>query len=337
MQPRVFIIGAMKSATTTLAELLARHPQIAVSHPKEPGYFSRDERFARGLQWYLDHFAHARHGQLLCDASTCYSRSQRYPLAASRLREFAPDAKLIYVLRNPVDRAYSHYVHEMEIRLTQGLPPVPLREFLETDAECVSASRYCREIEHLCGCFDRSQLMCLRFEEMSQAPQAVAQRIASFVGLDPDVAWGSIGSANAKGTNVKYHEVEQLSHRLRGLAVVRSAKALLPSAARRRLKSTLESALFSAGIGAARADQFLSTLEKLSPEVECWLHEQLDPDTEQLGKKLQWDVSDWLGGSSRKSGATSEASVVDSTGELDGETLPMTDCASSREREQLSI
>jgi len=335
MQPRVFIIGAMKSATTSLAELLARHPQVAVSQPKEPGYFSRDERFARGEKWYLDHFAHARGGQLLCDASTCYSRSQRYPMAASRLFNYAPDAKLIYILRNPVERAYSHYVHEMEVRLTQGLPPVALREFLESDSECVSASRYCREMEHLCRWFDRSQVLCLRFEDLSRTPEVVARQVASFAGLESDFDWGHIGSVNTKGTNVRYHEVERLSHRLRGLTAVRSLKAVLPASARRRVKAALEAALFWGGAGSARAERFLGALEPLSLETESWLHEQLDQDTQRLGRVLQWDVSDWLRNSTPRSASplTCFAGGVPAK-EDEGESLAK---AAQERRERLSI
>lgn len=306
LRPSVFIIGAMKSATTTLAELLSRHPQFAVSYPKEPGYFSRDERFVLGRSWYLKHFAHAHDGQILCDASTCYSRSQRYPLAAPRLSEFMPEAKLIYILRNPVDRAYSHYIHEMEVRFSRGLRPISLRGFLETDIECVSASQYCRELAHLFRWFKRSQLLCVRFEDVSNKPQIVGTSVAKFVGVFAEFDWGIVEPANARGTGIRYHHVDRLSHQLRRFAIIKAAKSLFSASARRQLVSSLERALIRLGAGKHLARQFLASLEPLSQETAGWLHDQLDKDTKRLGDTLDWDVSSWL------AGTESDAAAIES-------------------------
>ena len=112
--PDFMLIGAMKSGTTTLHAYLSRHPGLFLCTPKEPGFFSRDERYARGLDWYRELFTDAQPEQLCGEASTCYSRWPHFENAAPRIAADVPGAKLLYITRDPVERAYSHYRHLME-------------------------------------------------------------------------------------------------------------------------------------------------------------------------------------------------------------------------------
>src|SRR6185369_6874288 len=105
-----FIIGgAPRSGTTWLYDLLARNPDVYMARPArpEPKFFLVDELYEKGLGHYAHWFEGARPGQLAGEKSTNYLES---PLAASRIRAALPGVRLIFILRDPVERAYSNYL-----------------------------------------------------------------------------------------------------------------------------------------------------------------------------------------------------------------------------------
>src|SRR5262249_9316045 len=114
-QPDFIVIGAMKSATTTLHEQLARQPGIFMSRPKEPNFFSDDANYVRGLSWYRSLFP-GRDGVVLRgESSTHYTKLPTYPRTVKRMTQSLRDVKLIYVMRHPIDRLVSHYMHERSL------------------------------------------------------------------------------------------------------------------------------------------------------------------------------------------------------------------------------
>ena len=110
--PNFLIIGAMKSGTTALYYYLEQHPQVYMSPVKEPNFFCSEENsdgdFATRLGAYQDLFRDVSGEKAIGEASHCYLYE---PEAAARIQEYITDAKLIAVLRDPVDRAYSHFLH----------------------------------------------------------------------------------------------------------------------------------------------------------------------------------------------------------------------------------
>ena len=117
--PDFIIIGAQKSGTTSLYRFIVKHPAIAPATKKEVHYFSIWYKF--GELWYRSHFPtnlsrynfYKRTNQKLLsgEASPVYLF---YPVVPGRMKELLPDVKLIVILRNPVDRAYSHYHHSLD-------------------------------------------------------------------------------------------------------------------------------------------------------------------------------------------------------------------------------
>ena len=146
--PDFLVIGAMKAGTTTLHAYLARHPGIFTGRTKEPGFFSRDERFAKGLDHYRRLWIGAAPDQLCGEASTCYSRRLEFPNAAPRIAEHVPDVKLVYLLRHPVDRTFSHYTHEMAYRWAkERLPLSRSVDALEEYPTLVDSSLYDEQLK----------------------------------------------------------------------------------------------------------------------------------------------------------------------------------------------
>ena len=105
--PHFVIIGSQRCGTSSLYSYLIQHPNISPARRKEVHYF--DLHYDKGLEWYCQHFPTSAGGSLTGEASPYYLF---HPLAAERCARDMPNARLIVMLRNPVDRAYSHYHHE---------------------------------------------------------------------------------------------------------------------------------------------------------------------------------------------------------------------------------
>ena len=105
----------MKCGTSTLQAQLAAQPGIFMTTPKEPNYFSDDPVYARGAAWYRGLFDGAAPGDLTGEASTHYTKLPTYPETLARMTAVVPAARLIYILRDPVERAVSHYLHERSL------------------------------------------------------------------------------------------------------------------------------------------------------------------------------------------------------------------------------
>ena len=112
-RPDFIVVGAMKSATTTLHEQLARQPGVFMSSPKEPNFFSDDAIYARGWGWYSSLFGEAGPGVVRGESSTHYTKLPTFPRTVERMVHDLPCVKLIYVMRHPIDRLISQYVHEL--------------------------------------------------------------------------------------------------------------------------------------------------------------------------------------------------------------------------------
>lgn len=125
-RPNLFIAGVAKSGTTILANILAQHPQIFFARQKEPNFFASEELMEEKLyyntipisdqQEYLSLFKSAHSHSYLGEASVSYFF---YPKSALRIKDFSPEAKVILVLRNPIDRAFSHYLMDKRLGLVQ--------------------------------------------------------------------------------------------------------------------------------------------------------------------------------------------------------------------------
>ncbi|MBY8978136.1 sulfotransferase [Rhodobacteraceae bacterium NNCM2] len=186
----ILIIGAMKSGTTTLFDLLAQHPEIAPCHPKEPGFFAFDAQWEKGFDWYesLFEFEPGTHRYGL-DGSTDYAKHPFVTGVAERLAASAPRRfKLIYIMRDPLRRIESHARHvqrtKMEIGreisdrpdhgLDAGVSPVNL-----------AVSRYAHQLDQYRAAIEAGELMTVTFEELAADQPAVMARLFDFLGLEP--------------------------------------------------------------------------------------------------------------------------------------------------------
>lgn len=179
------IIGAMKCGTSTLQVQLAAQPGIFMTTPKEPNFFSDDPVFAKGRDWYAALFDDAAPGDLKGEASTHYTKLPTWPETVPRLSAMIPDPKLVYMIRNPVTRAVSHFIHEWSTGVLQG----DMAEAFAQHEPLTAYGRYGMQIAPFVETFGREAVMLTSLEQLTADPDAELARIADFIGFDGTPVW----------------------------------------------------------------------------------------------------------------------------------------------------
>lgn len=176
--PHVALVGAARCGTTYLAAQLASHPLIDPGAIKEPNYFSRE--FERGRDWYDDLYQPAEEGLLRLDASTSLTVPQ-FPLALGRLQESSADAFIVYVVRDPVERAVSHYLYlrhyfhaEDAATFGAGLATNPIYE---------GTSDYAHWLARITDLFPAERVLVIPFPLLKDAEPVVAPVVFDQLGL----------------------------------------------------------------------------------------------------------------------------------------------------------
>jgi hypothetical protein len=232
--PRFIIIGAMKCATSTLHEQLARQPGVFMSTPKEPNFFSNDEEWARGIDWYRSLFAGASPGDLCGESSTHYTKLPTYPRTVERMRDHLPgDVKFIYVMRHPIDRLVSQYIHEW----TQRVVPVDatIDAALETHPELIAYSRYAMQLQPFFQAFGRESVLPVFFERLTSHPQETLERVCAFIGCAGEPRWfDGASEQNVSSERMRESPLRDALINLPGLRAAR--RALVPQGWRDRVK-----------------------------------------------------------------------------------------------------
>ena len=195
--PEIVIIGAMKCGTSTLHRYVAHHPNVVEGHTKELDFFSTESNFERGQEWYNGVFTGWQPGQLRIDSSPNYTKRQLWPTPSERLAAANPQAKLIFLMREPISRMRSHYLHS----LAAGREHRPIDVVLsDLDNHIVQTTRYWWQLEPFFDRFDRSQILLLRFDDLVKESKATVTKTLSFLGLD-DVR--ELPEVNQNPTDIK--------------------------------------------------------------------------------------------------------------------------------------
>ncbi|HRO13021.1 sulfotransferase domain-containing protein [Amaricoccus sp.] len=208
--PDFLVIGAQKSGTSSLFRYLDQHPQVRGSVPKEVHFFSGGlapavDAYTRGEAWYRAHFPKVSEmGEGMCafEATPLYLL---HPHAAARIHALMPGVKLVAVLRNPTDRALSHYFHNVrtnprrvfqetlgpaeamaaeEARLAPVLAAGDYRSEIYRVATYKARGRYLEQLRRYTALFPRENLLLLRAEDLFIDPAGQMRLLADFLGLE---------------------------------------------------------------------------------------------------------------------------------------------------------
>lgn len=186
IRPNLFIVGAMKSGTTSLHQYLAQHPDVFMSEPKEPGFFVEELTWPRGAGWYATLFADAGAAQVVGESSTHYAKLPTYRGVPERIHAFNPEARLVYVMRDPLERLQSHYWHNVR-NLHLEAERRPFERAVQEEPAYVAYGDYAMQLEAYLARFPRSQLYLLTFEELTRDPAATVGALCRWLGLAGDV------------------------------------------------------------------------------------------------------------------------------------------------------
>jgi hypothetical protein len=176
--PTFVVIGAMKTGTSSLASYLREHPQVFMTTPKEPGFFSM--RWDHGLPWYEALFDGAGEAVARGEASTNYTKAPSLPHVPERMARIIPDAKLVYVVRNPVNRIRSHYVHNAANKGERRKIGVAVRD----NPDYLDFSRYSYQLRLFLEHYPRESILVVSSERLRTDREASLKDIFQFVGID---------------------------------------------------------------------------------------------------------------------------------------------------------
>jgi hypothetical protein len=182
-RPNLFIIGAMKSGTTTLHNYLNTHPDIAMSDEKEPGYFVEELSLHRGESWYLHLFDHDPRYKYRGESSTHYTKLPLYKGVAERIHRFNPSARLIYIMRDPFERLISHYWHAVR-DIHHGGELRPLIKAVQSRPDYLAFSNYAEQLAPYIQAFGRHAIHTLTFESLVKNPQAQLNAIYDWLEVE---------------------------------------------------------------------------------------------------------------------------------------------------------
>ena len=203
-KPNFFIVGSMKSGTSTLHSILSLHPDVFMSEPKEPSFFVCHEDLKR--LWpemakqkysfdetsYLELFRNAGDSRIVGESSSNYTKLPHAPGVAKRISEFSPGAKILYVIRNPVGRTISHYWHAVK---REG-ETRSIDEAIKSDPIYLDVSNYARQIQEYMNYFEKDNIRVITLEEYSKSPADTMKGIFNWLGIDDNVVPDNLGLRN---------------------------------------------------------------------------------------------------------------------------------------------
>lgn len=294
--PDVFIVGAGRSGTTALNEMLRSHPSLRVCDHKSPNFFVSDreqpvwetqaarlmaQQWTRDSEEYLAMFAGARPEQVLLEASPVYMQALG---VAQRIHSVSPQAKIVAILRDPAERAFAHYLGRRRDGIEpaetfedwlEGMRDVPLPDDVSF-GHYVGCGRYAHFLDQYFEVFGKDRVLLLFHDDFVATPDALVAQLLTFIGVDATVRLDTDVRANQSGEigNPVMKRIWTSTVRVRT-----RLRPFIPSAVRR-----------------STGKIFLSDLERptLGPQLRKEIIDLLESDIRRLAAMTTRDLSSWL-------------------------------------------
>ncbi len=288
MKPNFFIVGTPKAGTTSLYHYLEQHPQIFLSPVKETNFFSYEEIKAQGLfyneehistiQQYLYQFDKVRTEKAIGEASVSYLF---YPRIAEKIKQFNPESKIIIVLRNPIDRGFSHYLMDKRLGYTnRSLEDVIHQKGADRKQplyyqQYIALGLYHEQVARYLSVFGADKVKIFYFEEMVKDIGKTIRDLYRFLEVDDDSTIETYEKHNTFETAKNPIIAKLYTHK----RIRTTIKQIMGNEAGSRLKTF-----------------FFSKENK--PVLPSHLKQELiniyKPDIIKTGELLQKDLSHWL-------------------------------------------
>lgn len=195
MIPDFIIIGVQRGGTTSLYEYLIKHPDVGSTSSKEIHFF--DNQYEKGTKWYLEQFS-SKKGKISGEASPYYIF---HPLTPKRIHELVPSVKLIVLLRNPVERAFSHY----KLAVRTGNETLSFDEAIKAESmrlknsekeimggknssnhqrqSYLSRGIYVKQLKRYYDLFPKDNILVIKSEDFFEFPNQTYKQVLKFLGL----------------------------------------------------------------------------------------------------------------------------------------------------------
>ena len=219
-RPNFFILGASKSGTTSLYEYLRQHPDVYCSEPKEPIFFEAE--YEKGLEFSWNKYFSGWNGESAIGDARVFNLF--LPYVPPRIREVRPEARLIAILRDPVERAFSHWWH----RYSRGVEELPFAEAIRENRASIDAGLdfageagerrwrrglyrnsittryrlyldlglYAEQLERYFELFPCSQIRIVLYDDLAKDPAGVTRDLWSFLGVEPTAPLADASARN---------------------------------------------------------------------------------------------------------------------------------------------
>jgi len=276
MLPNFLIIGAARSGTTSIYHGLTEHPQVFMPLNKEAHFFSY--HFHRGIRWYSNLFSNVSGQLAVGEASVSYT----YPevdKTPSNIASVIPDVRLIYILRNPVERSYSHYLYYRYYSMTEK---DNFESAIKKNPIYLGASSYYTQIEKYLKHFNEKQILVLLFEDYRENPYVIMKKIFMFLGVNDLFLPKSIKVKTNSSFKPRNELTGKLYKRFSLSKLRKNLERLLPNQVRPYARNTIR-----ALIGTQ------NNLPSLSPDTKEKLINYFVPEIDKLECYLKRDLTFW--------------------------------------------
>src|SRR5579862_9229030 len=286
--PNLFLIGSMKSGTSYLSSLLGMHPAVFMCPVKEPCYFV-DQRvlqrvwysrwqdgYGRNLERYLSLFVGAGDAAWLAEASTPYSQVPLYEGVPERILALSPEARFIYIMRDPIERTISHYWHVVRWWGERR----DILTVIRREPRYQDVSHYARQLKAYLRHIDAGRIYTLTLESLVAQPREQFRALCSWLGVDPEFDPGKA----SEHLNQTPAEIEQprgfgFLHRLRRSTTYSHICSFVPEALRT--------------LGTRLAERSVKPAEVPVGEVVRYLRRRQLEQTGELRELLGRDFPEW--------------------------------------------
>ena len=301
--PNVFILGAAKSATTTLAGLLGNVAETCLSAEKEPWFFECE--FERGLEYCRrQYFSHWQGERVIFEAR---HRNLYLPWVPARIHQVNPNAKLIVVVRNPIDRAYSHWWYwcnhgrerdSFSVAIRKDYERICAGKVMQTEEErrqyyaAMEVSRrinsdgygiyrtyldsgyYLEQMQRYLELFPRENMHVILFDDVIRNQQQTLSELLDFIGVPPETVAVAANTHGEKKEPLTSSWIRALSNR----QTTRRLLPYVPQAARQMLRIVREKT---------------ASWPEMDSDTRSWLREHYRPHVDALQKFVGRDLSHW--------------------------------------------
>jgi len=282
MKPNLIIIGSQKCGTSSLHHYLDLHPEVSMSDQKELDFFVDRKNWQKGVHWYESQFTGTAkvHGE----SSPSYTMYPNFSGVPQRMHSLVPDARLIYIVRDPIDRIVSHYLHQWYGKRQEDT-------FFEVLADpandktrhYIKTSSYHLQITQYLEFYDLSQICVISLEDLKNSPEETLGKIFRFLEIDdtffpPE----SATVVNATQSKMRMNRLGEflLSRNPLMQSLHRMTARTLPIAVKRRVRSLM---------GAKQGRPELST--RLRQTLQAALHDDIVKFRELTGQSFEdWSV-----------------------------------------------